>query len=240
MELNIIICDDDQVSLSINRTYIEEFSKKFKVRPNIQCFSTINASFNSIVKKEKIDIALLDIDLKDHSGIEVAKLIQKNSPWAVIIFITSHSEYALDAFELFAFGYLQKPIEQSRLEKLYAKAIVQVQSIKNKKISACIYFTVNKNNITLKQSSIIYIEKIQQKTRIVTFKETYEIYETLSAVEERLEYIFVRISQSIIVNMDEILSMDKNTIYMKSGQEFRIGRTFLKNVKDIYSKFPKH
>ena len=61
------------------------------------------------------DIALLDIDMPSMSGIELAAKIKALRPEVAVIFLTGYSQYALDAFNVHASGYLLKPITKERL-----------------------------------------------------------------------------------------------------------------------------
>ncbi|SFR76614.1 LytR/AlgR family response regulator transcription factor [Anaeromicropila populeti] len=239
MSIHILICDDDPLSLKINHTYINHLSHCFKLDASIHCFSSIQEKFRTFLQQEKINIAFLDIDMKETNGIVLAQEIMIKNPWAIIIFITSHPEYALDAFNIMAFGYIQKPIEQEHLKKLFLRAIIHAQSIKNKSSEATLDFAYNKRSISIKQTSIKYIEKIQQKIRIVTTDDDYEIYDTITALEQRLIYLFAKIDQGTLINMNYILTLDSNIIRLKTGEIFRIARTQKKKFKEIYSNFPR-
>ena len=61
------------------------------------------------------DIALLDIDMPGMNGLELARCIRDMHPDTAVIFLTGYSEYALDAFQLHASGYLMKPINREKL-----------------------------------------------------------------------------------------------------------------------------
>ncbi len=63
------------------------------------------------------DLLLLDMDMPDMSGLELAKQVLKNHSRVPIIFITAFSKYALDAYDVHPVSYLLKPFEQARLEK---------------------------------------------------------------------------------------------------------------------------
>ena len=133
--INILICDDSKLSLDINKAYVSDFLRKNKVKAECYTFQEINDQLKKLYQTMPIDIALLDIDFqRGEEGIELARNILKNSPLAIIIFVTSHEEYALDAYNLAAFGYITKPIEEKKFEKLFARALLQlrgINSIKN-------------------------------------------------------------------------------------------------------------
>lgn len=83
------------------------------------------------LENHSADIALLDIDMPSMSGIELAAKIKALRPEVAVIFLTGYSQYALDAFNVHASGYLLKPITKERL----AKEIAYVASVRPIKAS---------------------------------------------------------------------------------------------------------
>ena len=69
------------------------------------------------LKENTCDIVFLDIDMPDMDGITLAAEIRKISSGTRLVFVTGHEQYALDAFELHANGYLLKPISMERLRE---------------------------------------------------------------------------------------------------------------------------
>jgi len=76
------------------------------------------------------DVALLDIDMPDMNGIELARELQKRQPGISIIFLTGYTQYTLDAFSIHASGYLMKPVTEDMLlsEISYVLSHKQVQT----------------------------------------------------------------------------------------------------------------
>lgn len=68
-------------------------------------------------KGESLQYAFLDINMKGLNGLELAKIIKTLFPNAALFFCTAYSEYAFDAFGLYAKGYLMKPISAESIEK---------------------------------------------------------------------------------------------------------------------------
>ena len=66
-------------------------------------------------ERNRVDVALLDIDMPDMSGLELAAAIREIQPDVAIIFVTGYAQYALDAFQVHASGYLLKPVSRERL-----------------------------------------------------------------------------------------------------------------------------
>ena len=68
-------------------------------------------------EQSKPDVVFLDIEMPDRNGLDVAKRLKALRPQTNIVFITGHAEYALSAFELYASGFLLKPVTKSKLEE---------------------------------------------------------------------------------------------------------------------------
>lgn len=106
-----IICIDDE-PLILNMTVA--LCREMPAKPKVCGFSNAADALHWL-ESHTADIALLDINLPDMNGIELAARIRTADPNISIIFLTGYSEYALDAFRLHASGYLLKPVNKQRL-----------------------------------------------------------------------------------------------------------------------------
>lgn len=86
---------------------------------------------------------------------------------------------------------------------------------------------------------ILYIERIDSQSVIVTRNSKHYVYETITSLSERLENNFIRINQGNIVNLAEVSQLKKRQITMKTGEVFTIGRTYAKEVKNRYLEYPQ-
>ncbi len=237
MKINIAICDDENIALRINYTYIEELVKKYRINANVIGFLR-GEKLVEYMEKNTIDIAFLDIDLKSMNGIAIASRLLRKNPKVITIFISGHREYAFDAFAVEAFGYLPKPIDSERLERLFKKAIIQVNYISRRAQASPLIITVNNIKKKINQSSILYIERKKTQSIIITKTGWHYVYETITSLASRLERNFVQINQGVIVNMDELASIEGNRAIMKKGEVFTVGRTYSKNAKKNYLEYP--
>ncbi len=116
--MNIIALDDEELLLwHLNRELRIVFPND-----NINCFNSTEELLKYIEKavsnKDVIDYAFLDIQLSTGSGLEVAQELRKAFFNIKIIFCTAFKEYAMDAFKLYANGYLLKPIKSRNIKEL--------------------------------------------------------------------------------------------------------------------------
>lgn len=83
---------------------------------SVRSFSACSAAL-AYVAENQVDIAFLDINMRGIGGLELAKKIVEAQPQCRIVFCTGHGEYAVDAFQLHASGYLIKPITSEGVQK---------------------------------------------------------------------------------------------------------------------------
>ncbi|MBR0308373.1 MAG: response regulator [Mogibacterium sp.] len=109
----IIICVDDEALLAENTAatcrrlpQVEEAVAMTRGKKALEWF-----------EQNYADIAILDIDMPDMSGLQLAAHIRMISPGTKIIFLTGFSQYAVEAFRLRASGYLMKPVDEEDLAK---------------------------------------------------------------------------------------------------------------------------
>ena len=113
-----IICIDDE-PLILNMTV--ELCEKLPEAPEVTGFTKASEALKWL-EGHSADIALLDINMPEMSGLELAARIRALDPSTAIIFLTGYSEYAVDAFRLHASGYLVKPVNKQRLAEEIAHA----------------------------------------------------------------------------------------------------------------------
>ena len=233
--INILICDDSKLSLDINKAYVGDFLRKNKVKAECYTFQEINDQLKKLYQTMPIDIALLDIDFqRGEEGIELARNILKNSPLAIIIFVTSHEEYALDAYNLAAFGYITKPIEEKKFEKLFARALLQLRGINSIKNNHNIEFVANGKKQLVKEKNILYVEKSGHTVNIVTDKQTFCVYDSLKNVEEKFSNLFLQVNKGKLVNRNYITELTNQRIFITTGKSFSIPIRKVKEVQEAY------
>lgn len=233
MKYCIAVCDDEAMMLKINEVYISEIAKKHNLDIDLKCFES-GEELVEYAKKHRVDIAFLDINMKQISGISAAVQLKKLNNDMVTIFITGHAEFALEAFEAEAIGYLVKPLDPKKLEKWIIKAANQIIMQKSKIVSTMI--TIVEDNVKKKipQYKIIYIEKEHNQCAIHTTDSVHYCYLTITNMIEKLEKMFYQINQGTIVNKNYITTIESNEVVLKNSMSFTLGRKFNKIVKEQY------
>ena len=110
--MKIICVDDEELVLQLTVSLCKELPEV----EDVQGFSKAKDALKYL-KTNPADIALLDIDMPDMNGILLAKRIKEINNHVAIIFVTGYSQYAVEAFNIRANGYLLKPISKARLKE---------------------------------------------------------------------------------------------------------------------------
>ena len=112
--MRIIAIDDEELALE---GCISAINKAIP-NANTMGFTSGKQALENIDKFDP-QIAFLDVEMRTDNGIDVAKKLQKNNPRINIIFVTGYSEYMKEAFELYASGYIMKPVTPAKVQDAY-------------------------------------------------------------------------------------------------------------------------
>lgn len=231
--IQILICDDDELNLGVNKRCVEIISQREHKKVQVYAFQEFTEELIRVIEENQIEIAILDIVLGNKNGLDIARMLLKENKKIPIIFVTGYGEYKSEAWDLMALGYLEKPIDLGKFELLYSRALAMIECERRKKFLELIDIVANKRHIQLRLSSIISVEKVLRKVEFHTLKGKYTTNGTLNEISKSLGNGFIKVNQSVIVNRSKILSVDSTTVYMTNGEQHVIGRTYVRQVRNM-------
>lgn len=231
--MKIAFCDDNQFFLFLYEEMIKTFSATIS---NIEFdeFDSGNALINQYKMAERpYDIIFLDIEMGDLNGIETAKKVREYDENVMIVFVTGHTKYVYESFEVTPFRFLIKPIDFDKLKEVLVAAY---NKIKNE--DKFLYFTVDRNLIRLACSDIYYLESRKRVLLIHTKSSVYRAYEKLVTYEAPLyQKDFIAIHKSYIINLNHIIEFNVTTLTMVNGDIIPISDFRRKYVKEEHLKY---
>ncbi len=207
--LRIAMCDDDLESLKITKKYLEaEIINQGFDADIIIVTDNQKEIFDAIYRKE-IDILFLDVDFKSSgkNGIDFANDLREVNHDFYLIFLTAFQRFMHISFTVKVFDYIIKPVNQNILEDLVTRLKKEFTYDKH------IFLHLNKWE-TVRTNDILYIEKIGNKSIIVTKNKKYSTCKNLGTLIDELPSCFKRCHRSYIVNDKKILSLDKKNGYV--------------------------
>ena len=220
----IAIGDDEKV--------IREQIKKMIEKKQIDCEVDTYGMGEELLKAGRgYDIVFLDIQMQGMNGIDTAKALRKKTDNTVLIFITGVKEYVFDAFDVAAFHYLIKPIEEHKFSEVYERAVLEVGKRKQQ-TKGKLFVKTRSRNVTFNQSDILYIESRAKKVEIHTKTDTVEAYAAIGELEKQLTGSFYRCHRGYLVNMAFIMEYENASSTLYNGETIILS-------KDKYSEFVK-
>lgn len=235
MAYQVAFCDDEIYQVKVNNLFLKEIASKHGYDFECRGFKS-GKQLRTYMMSNPLDLLFLDIDLGDETGIEIAAWVAQNYPDTIIIFVTGHREFAEEAFEVDAFGYLVKPYDIKKMESVLQKAMLQLEKKRVDEPNTEIVIIDENLKKKIDCKDILYIERQQSRSIIKTQQKEYKVYETITSLCERIGDSFIRVNQGEVVNSNMIKEIKGNIVYLKDGKEMSIGRTYRKDVLAKYFK----
>lgn len=217
--LKCLVVDDEPIAIQGIVYYI---GKLDFLEVSDTCSSAVEAA--QILKKKKIDLLFLDINMPHLSGLEFLESLEK-APLTILT--TAYSEYALEGYRLNVVDYLLKPIAFNRFFQAVSKAQEMFQSHillqkRGEATSSDMYVRQNGSFVRIIWEDILYVEGMQNYLKIYFKDRTLIIHQTMNSLEEMLpQEFFFKIHRSFLVNITHIDSITSGRISI-NGKELPI------------------
>ena len=245
-QLRVVIADDERPARAFLKAILQEFPEAAIVGE-----AENGAEAVDLIRSSKPDLALLDLQMPELTGLEVVRMLAK-SEMPLIAFVTAYDEYAVEAFEVNAVDYLLKPIEKARLAETLYRAAERIEQTDFRETQAerlkstaeqlsenatrpafLERIPVRKNEEILlvpvaeiasivADGELLHITDAQNKKFVINFR--------LKDLEARLApERFVRLSRGALVNLEMIRKISPlpggtYSILLKNGQEIQSSR----------------
>ena len=233
--VKIAICDDEEKSVVLHEKIVKECLQLAGIGYEITTYTqSQNLLYDITDDAFFYDLILLDIEMPGISGMEIPQQIKGYLPNVRIIFVTSHTEYAIDAFELSIFRYVPK----NNLEVKLTAAVIDAAKLIE--LEAGQEYTIQTANRMEKipYKDIFYIQRDGKNASIVSNTGTSKVRKSLQQVFEELntpEFIFI--DRGYIVNIIQIMKISDSTAILKNGEQLPISRSHLQEVKQKINEF---
>ena len=230
--MRIAICDDEK---NIRELIGNKVTKQYP-EAEIAFFSS---GEELLLSDWQIDILFLDIQMSGRNGMETAiELRQKNND-VIIIFVTAVEEYVFQAFDVGAFHYIVKPIDDTKFADVIHRAVNELNSqTQNRKEAEEKYLMIHNGGVHTKIEieDIVYAEVFNRKVVIHKKDETMEYYGKMSALEALAGDSFFRPHRAYLINFKYVEKYDANTIYLEKGSVLMAKQKYPEFVKK-YMKY---
>ena len=232
MVKKIAVCDDEQALLKQIDSYLKQFQEDTKEKFEVFYFSSAEDLMNNMPRD--IHIVLLDIQMKEKTGMEAARILREEGLNFYLFFITSHVEFALEGYEVHAYAFLQKPLQYSHFKRYLLDICNKINT--NKK--NIIKIKNGANTEVINTDDIVYIEVFHHST-LITYKDSKKEYTiTLTELENKLkEFGFFRCHKSYLLNFKYIKNYEFDTIQLSNSCKIPLSKHRRKEFLEQYTQY---
>lgn len=230
--LNFVICDDDihmidKLSVLFEKAFLKnDFDAKIVFKTQT-CKDLL-----SFMASNSVNVVVLDIEFKNSkiNGLNIAEEIRKINKDCYIIFITSHFEYIVEAYDYKTFAYLFKnSLSVDTLSSTLNRLFDDVSGTSSK------FVKIDGKGTFLDLRDIQFIEKNGMKLIYHTSHGIFSTYNSFSKIEDTLPNNFVRCHKSYIANINNIasISLVDSTIVFKNDEVCYIGPKYKNLLMEV-------
>lgn len=237
--MKALIIDDERKARSVLKILLQENCPEIT-----EIFEAEDlVSGIELIKTQQPKLVFLDIEMPEHSGLEIVDFIDRSTHTFEIIFVTAYNEYAIQAFELSAVDYLLKPARPTQIKQAVNKALNHIDknelrlklqelkySIDNKKFKKiAVPFSdgikfINFNDITVLEADGMYT-----KISTSTSEKSLLVSKPLKHFAELLvtESLFYKPHRSFLINLNyvkEYIKRDGGHIVMDNDSIVAISK----------------
>lgn len=233
----IALCDDVESELDrVEELLVEYEREKANQKYRIERYESAEALLAVIEEQQEMpDILLLDIFMSGKTGLEAAEEMRKRGVKAPLIFLTTSSEYALEAYEVDALQYMVKPVEK---EKLFHAMDIAFQSLQKER-DDFILIKVAGGSRQINLNAIVYCETQKNYQVLHLTDRDLKVRMTGGELYGMLERFpqFCRCGSSFILNLGHIIAVDREEISMDDGSRIYVPRNKAAEFRKIYFSY---
>lgn len=230
---SVLIVDDEPLA----RSRLKALCERTSLFGNMDLATGGHQALEKIRQLEP-DILLLDVDMPDLSGLEVAEYCEGLARIPQIIFTTAHNKYAVQAFRLEVTDYLLKPVKEVQLREAVERAIVNIARARRDQqpdIAQPLWVQDGTGSLQLIVSEIEWIEAERDYMRLYLPGRSYLLHQSMRSLEKQLpDSLFVRVHRSAIVRRDCISEVRrkgrKRFVILQDGSQLAIGPRYADRI----------
>ena len=233
--LKIAVCDDEKIFCNEMIKALYEFFGKL----DLDCAAFLDGEklITAYESGTHFDAVFLDIEMPIKDGMETAMELRNKGFEAPIIFLTSHTEMAMDGYEVSAFRFLSKPVKEEKLQKTLRDLKRELREKKR------LIIRYEGEEVVIFIDDILYVEAMNNQVSVVTIGGEYTIRKKISDIENELKEIsdcFVRIHRGYIVNLFHVKKHHGNEIFITGDHVLPLSRGLVNDFKKQFFQYVRN
>ena len=229
--MHLILCDDDNVFLDKLETRIRGMCQKHGIAVGMERYDSSKKMLEGLKDLDTVPVFLIDIDMPEVNGFEVASFLKKWNRECCIGFVSNKDELVFQAFAYHPFFFIRK----THLDEELEPQLLELQKKMGVKVPK-IELQTGRQTVEVALDTIWFVES--EKNYLLFYREKDERGEAVRArmkiaeAEKELEpHGFVRTHKGYLVNMNYVYRLRENEILLLNGKHVPVSRSYLNQIR---------
>ncbi len=234
--MTICYCEDESAQAKAFAIKIDQWAKNKNTVVRTDLFECAE-EYLFKAEQNAYDVIFLDISMRGQNGMELARQIREKEKDVILVFVTSDASYVFDGYEVGAYRYLMKPVDEEKLWEILDYARMQ------KEVEEENYILVKKDSqsVRVNLKDIIYIEAQKHYVNLcMENKESINIKtaftELLQETQEKSDTILLT-HRSYAVNIEKVVRIERTECVLSDSSVIPVSRSFYKEVNEAFIKY---
>lgn len=234
--MTICYCEDESAQAKAFAIKIDQWAKNRNMKVRTDLFECAE-EYLFKAEQNSYDVIFLDISMRGQNGMELARQIREKEKDVILVFMTSDASYVFDGYEVGAYRYLMKPVDEKKLWEILDYARTQ------KEVEEENYILVKKDSqsVRVNLKDIIYIEAQKHYVNLcMENKESINIKtaftELLQETQEKSDTILLT-HRSYAVNIEKVVRIGRTECVLSDSSVIPVSRSFYKEVNEAFIKY---
>lgn len=230
--MRIAVCDDEKIQQELLKKYITEWAAVSGTKTEVISFPNAESFLFQWEDDREFDLLVLDIEMGDVSGMELAQTLRKRGEEVPILFITGYEQYMAQGYEVSAIHYLLKPVNKEKLFSVLNKLR------QTKRTEPRLLFPIEDGKLAVCASDIWYVEAAGHQCELASADRRFRLRQSISEAAQLLEgrKEIVRCHRSYLVNLQHVSAIVKSEVIMDDNTRIPLSRSAQKRVNEAFIK----
>jgi two-component system response regulator AlgR len=210
LKLKILLVDDEELARSRLRTLLGDCAAP-EALVTAEAANAVQAM--NALRHDRFDAVLLDIRMPGMDGVALAQAIGALAEPPAIIFVTAHSEHAVEAFDVAATDYLTKPVRHERLQLALRKVerlLLARRAAQPEQAEEMLIIQDRGRTERVPLAEVLYLKAELKYVTVRTASRSYILDGSLSELEEKFPTQFMRIHRNALIARRAVRALEKH------------------------------
>lgn len=232
MHLKIAICDDDAAQREYLWERVSLWARRNGHLAEVKRYPGAKEFLFAYSEEKDFDILLLDVEMPEVSGVELARAVRRENAAVQIVFITGFYEYFSDGFDVSALHYLIKPADDGKLYPVLDRAAGNLASRQR-----CVLLSTAEADIKVLLADILYAESENVYVVVHTAAGSYRVRMALGKFMAQLDETFFKAHRSYVVGLRHVRKITRTDITMANGDVLPLSRGMYHEIHAAVIKY---